>query len=531
MQIPLRCLLIGSLIGANLQVTFASEKTVFVNVNVVPMTEEIIFENQTVVVENGRIAAIGETESMALTDNFQIIQGNGAYLMPGLADMHTHIALNNRDPEHLIFYLAEGTTTIRSVGEAPQSLNLRERVERNELVSPTIYSTGRVIIGNHNDSLGFDLFMKAFRILIFFTPLVIGAIIYFLWKRMRNRRTLVIGIPSTLLLGLVLTLTNTPPFMVLEPILFPEFSNAGFVAESSSQAVEEVNNQYGQKVDAVKLYDGLTEEQFLAAAPEAKERGMYVISHLPEEMSLETILASGTDEIAHIDEFNSHHWTKSPDEVMADFKNGIDPRLDYTLIPRTVELVKENNVAVVSNMSLDEIAYKLILDTPTVLSGQEYRIIRPEVLENWRTQGRPITRWKTQGHYRKNETAFFKKLIKSLHEAGVIIITGTDCSFTVEGALPEQIHRELELLVEAGLSNYEALKAGTKNAGIIVNKMGRDGNFGSVAVRQRADLILLKENPLENVSHTRDRVGVMVRGNWYTQQELDKKVAEFISTY
>ncbi len=505
--------------------------TAFVNVNVIPIDTERVLENQTVIVRGDRIMKIGAVDEITVPSGAQTIEGNGAYLMPGLADMHTHIALSNPDPEHLVLYLAEGTTTIRSVGEAPQSLSLRERVKRNELVSPTIYSTGRVIIGNHNDYLGFGRFMKAFRILIFFAPLVIGAIVYFLWKRMRNRRTLVIGIPSTLLLGLVLTLTNTPSFMVLEPILFPEFSNAGFVSESSSQAVEEVNNQYGQKVDAVKLYDGLAEEQFLAAATEAKERGMYVISHLPEEMSLETILTSGTDEVAHLDEFNSHHWTKTPDEVMDDFRNNIDPQLDYTLIPRTVELVKENNVAVVSNMSLDEIAYKLVLDTPAVLSGQEYRIIRPEVLENWRTQGRPITKWKNQGRYRKNEIPFFKKLIKSLHEAGVLITTGTDCSYMVEGAVPEQIHRELELLVEAGLSNYEALKAGTRNAGSIVNKMGRDGNFGSVVVGQRADLVLLKENPLENVSHTRNRIGVMARGQWFTQTELHEMVDEFIDTF
>lgn len=56
---------------------------------------------------------------------------------------------------------------------------------------------------------------------------------------------------------------------------------------------------------------------------------------------------------------------------------------------------------------------------------------------------------------RKNKRGFsLEELIKSLHEAGGLRTTGTDSSFMVGGAIPEQIHRELELLVEAGLSNY-----------------------------------------------------------------------------
>jgi imidazolonepropionase-like amidohydrolase len=88
----------------------------------------------------------------------------------------------------------------------------------------------------------------------------------------------------------------------------------------------------------------------------------------------------------------------------------------------------------------------------------------------------------------------------------------------------------LELLVESGFSNYDALAAGTKNAGIIVERMGRDGNFGTIEVGQRADLILISDNPLENVSATRDRFGVMTNGRWYTQVDLDAMVEEYIAS-
>lgn len=118
-----------------------------------------------------------------------------------------------------------------------------------------------------------------------------------------------------------------------------------------------------------------------------------------------------------------------------------------------------------------------------------------------------------------------------MNESGVTILLGTDSGgFVPEGSLPSHIHRELELLVEAGFSNYEALSAGTKNAGQIVNRMGSDGNFGTIVVGKRADFLLLSENPLLNVSATRDRVGVMVNGYWLPQVELDEMMEKYISS-
>ena len=124
---------------------------------------------------------------------------------------------------------------------------------------------------------------------------------------------------------------------------------------------------------------------------------------------------------------------------------------------------------------------------------------------------------------------FFMTLTKALHDGGVPLLIGTDIA--VEGMVPAHLHRDLELLVEAGLTPYEALEAGTKNAGIAVTRMGRDGSFGTVEVGQRADLILVEGNPLESVSHTRNRIGVMVRGQWFTQAELNGLVDAYVATY
>lgn len=236
------------------------------------------------------------------------------------------------------------------------------------------------------------------------------------------------------------------------------------------------------------------------------------------------IVTSGTDELAHLDELNFFHWRG---EFGSD-----DFYLDYEAIPATVALLKENNVNIVSNMSLGEALVNMIFEPEETLARPEYGVVRPEMIEFWRTKGRQNGRFAQQGPYRRDmEMDFFLALVKALNDAGVTVTTGTDTAPWTEGSLPSHIHRELELLVEAGLSNFDALSAGTRNTGLIFDRMGADGSFGTVEVGQRTDLILLTADPLENVSATRERVGVMVRGIWRPQEELDAMVDEFVAAY
>ena len=68
----------------------AGRLTAFTNVNLVPMTDERIIESQTVLVEGSRIIAIGHSDELHVPKNAVVIDGDGYYLMPGLADMHMH---------------------------------------------------------------------------------------------------------------------------------------------------------------------------------------------------------------------------------------------------------------------------------------------------------------------------------------------------------------------------------------------------------------------------------------------------------
>ena len=117
---------------------------------------------------------------------------------------------------------------------------------------------------------------------------------------------------------------------------------------------------------------------------------------------------------------------------------------------------------------------------------------------------------------------------------GIVCLSGQvaeDPDSDIQEQTRSTLSRVEALLVEAGLTPFEALATGTRNAARIAKRMGQDGEWGTIEEEHRADLILLPMNPLEDVTHTRDRLGVMVRGQWFTQPELDTLVDTFVATY
>ena len=115
--------------------------TAFVDVNVVPMDSERVLQRQTVLVQDGRISAIGP--DLPLPPGARIIRGHGgAYLSPGLADLHTHSATR----ADLAVYLANGVTTVLNMGGAPSEFmdQVRPAVNEGRVPGPHVYAAFRV---------------------------------------------------------------------------------------------------------------------------------------------------------------------------------------------------------------------------------------------------------------------------------------------------------------------------------------------------------------------------------------------------
>src|SRR5688572_28827253 len=96
----------------------SNREIVFVSVNVIPMNTETVLHNQTVVIKNGRISAMGEGNKVKYSKDALVIDAAGKYLMPGLAEMHAHVPpIDNIEPmkDVLLLFAVNGVTTIRGM--------------------------------------------------------------------------------------------------------------------------------------------------------------------------------------------------------------------------------------------------------------------------------------------------------------------------------------------------------------------------------------------------------------------------------
>lgn len=381
--------------------------TAFVNVAVIPMDRERVLAGQTVLVEHGRITALGPAGKVKVPVNAMRVDGRGQWLIPGLADMHVHGGI---DPKGFLTYVANGVLTVREMAGPHDSvtqagyLALRERVRRGELVGPTIYFA-------------------------------------------------------------------SPQVRAVESPL--EFA-------SPDSAIELVRRYKAWGFDLIKIYgpptDRATIDSFAAAARRAK---IPFGGHVPNGVTTEEWLNVHPVTIEHLDRYwqlllqpyrtpeerRTGRWQPAIDRVAAagaKIRNG----------PALAALVAATKRAGVWNV-------------PTLTIGNaDTSVVR-------------------QLCYR---------VIRALRDAGAGMLLGTDV-----GSGPPA-HTELQLLVHAGLTPYEALETGTRNVALA---MGTVDSTGTIEIGKRADLVLLSGNPLEDIRQTQQIAGVVVGGRWLSRAALD----------
>jgi imidazolonepropionase-like amidohydrolase len=125
-------------------------QTAFINVNVVPMTAETVVEAQTVLVEAGKIATIGDVDDIPIAEDAVLIDGTDRYLMPGLAEMHAHVppvASTGLD-RVLRLNVANGVTMVRGMLGRPSHLKLRQDILKGAVLGPRLFTSGPSFNGN-----------------------------------------------------------------------------------------------------------------------------------------------------------------------------------------------------------------------------------------------------------------------------------------------------------------------------------------------------------------------------------------------
>ena len=291
--------------------------------------------------------------------------------------------------------------------------------------------------------------------------------------------------------------------------------------------------QSAEKNYCAGTYNNLPPEELEAATATAHEQGMAVVGHIPRgagrDQALQRALMAGQDMIAHGEEYFFTYFHSDVDSVL---DRGEVPFPDERRVPDAVRMTREAGTTVTPNLSFVAMTRRQLDDMEAVLADPETRYLHPNVLAMWQTQN--PTRRSDLERFDKREQAkyaFLKKLTKALNDAGVPLLLGTDAS--VFGLFPgKSAHVELRELVEAGLTPYEALATGTRNAGAFMNEyVPSTKPFGIIARGQQANLILVQGNPLEDIRNTMNISGVMVRGRWLTSAELEQAREEIATSY
>jgi hypothetical protein len=287
--------------------------TAFVHVNVIPMDIERVLKNQTVIVQEDRIIALGPTDEVTVPHGAKIIEGNGAFLMPGLADMHTHLTFD-ADPDSLRLYLAQGVTTIRNLNSIPEHLTWREQVTRGELLGPTIYTSGNTIVGLPAE---FAWVRYGPRAVVILAPVIIGLLIWLIiWLLVKFtpvmatfgaiKRFILPSLGGLMLVGGLFAWFI--PLTTYAQMFIVPFAS---VPESEREARQMVRDQYADRVDFIKPYDYLPRAHYFAVMDEAEKLGIFTAGHTtsyPEVVSLKETIEAGQDEVVHADEFTHYFW-------------------------------------------------------------------------------------------------------------------------------------------------------------------------------------------------------------------------------
>ncbi len=410
----------------------------FVGVTVIPMDSERVLEDQTVIVQDGIVAQITDAVDANVPDPAVLVDGNGRYLLPGLAEMHGHIPPPS-DPEEfveavLFMYVANGITTVRGMLGAPGQLELRERVRRGDLIGPNLYLAG------------------------------------------------------------------------------PSFSGGSI--DSPEEAVARVRSQAGEGWDLLKVHPGLTRSEYDAMAETANELGMRFGGHVPAEVGLPHALDMGQETFDHLDGYLEHLDATA------------DPIEESQLVD-IVERTRNAGAWVVPTMALWE-ALVGTRELDALTRYEELRYMPPGDVEGWRAsyQSR-VSAPDFDPEAARQLIDNRMRVLAALQDGGVPVLMGTDApqQFSVPGF---SIHRELAVMSEAGMSPYEILRSGTANVG---RYFSNQDDFGTIEVGNRADLLLVNADPLEDIANIRDRAGVMVRGEWLPESSIQERLEAIAASY
>lgn len=422
-----------------------AETTAFVNVNVVSMLDDSILRNQTVIVEDRRIASIGSVNTLPVPEGSRLVDGTDRYLMPGLAEMHAHVPPSSSPSldRVLALFALNGVTTVRGMLGHPSHLALREGIESGAVFGPRLITSGPSLNGNSVSGPG--------------------------------------------------------------------------------DARNKVLEQKAAGYDFIKLHPGLSLAEFDAIADTASDIGMPFAGHVSVSVGVRRALADGMATIDHLDGYFVAAITEDA-ERSGGFGGFFDVLLGEFVDPDTLAVLAAETAASGTWNVPTQLLFENVVSeaSPEALGSRpEMRFMPSSSVQNWITAKQQFLADDYDAEASRRSIQLRRQLIKALHDAGAGLLLGSDAPqiFNVPGF---SIHRELGLLVESGLTPFEALRTGTVNAAEYLGLQA-----GRIAPGFRADLLLLDDDPLLDIANTQRIHGVMLNGQWISSADRLERLETF----
>lgn len=389
-----------------------------------------------VVVSDGIIKEIVSHDQLSDYDATMLVDGEGGFLIPALADTHVHI----QGSSELANYLRYGITQIVNMSGSRKHIAMRDAIEAGTQIGPGILTAGPTLDGQ--------------------TP------------------------------------TN------------PLFTSV--ISETAPDVVSWIANE---GYDAIKVYQQMDSDTLTSIVEAGISSDLITTGHVSRETGVEGAIKSGLRYVAHGEELSFEFFVE-------------DTRTyDKTGISKLSKALAENKVTVTPMINYLENIPSQVLNLNQYLDIDAMKLIPAAMMQSFDAR---------QGYFSSREepelfaqqivslAEFVSTLTKQLNVSGVPLILGTDAGFG--GAIPGySAHLELQSLVRAGLSELQALQTATVNAGKYLQEITPSRPpFGILKPGFIADVVLLRENPLVDISATLQIAGVAVSGRWYGSDNLQE---------
>lgn len=438
--------------------------TAFTNVTVIDPASGRVLPDTTVTIQGDRIVDVGGRVPAGVT----VVDLRGRFLIPGLADMHTHAQAEGIDPA---LYVANGVTTVREMAGSPLAHDWRTRIEAGTLLGPRYTVGSRIVDGLPS-----------------------------IWNP-EWLDVVQIGDPAAARAAVREELARGADFIKVYSRV-PREAYRALAAESHRQGVP---------------FAGHCPDQ--VALEEAAELGQASVEHLfwtPfETSSKETAIRADIQRIRlelgdYAGWFTAIHpleWTAAHSFSPAK-AHRIYAKLARHRMRQVPTLAMHKGLDFARTVSLDDPRNKYL---PQSALGSQQLALQEFYLKDRAPS--EDAEWAAMFDFRL-------RTVKQLHEAGVPLMTGTDTG-TVAVWPGFSVHDELALFVEAGIPPMAALHASTAEPATFLG-----AKTGRIAPNHAADLAILNANPLQDIRNTRNLSGVVVRGRYIAETERQHILAE-----